>query len=68
MKPLPCACYKGRLHKTLNDVATVYLAEEINKIIASNRGISLEDAKKVRKVTKKECKAILVDFGELDAN
>lgn len=66
MKNLPCACYKRDVYEKLNDVSTEHVTEELNKIIASTRDIDLIDAKKKKKITKKECKAVLEAFGELE--
>lgn len=66
MKPLPCACYKERLHEIMNDVPRRVLAQEINEAIVLYRNIPLEEAKKKKKVTKKEAKAVMIAMGELE--
>ncbi len=68
MKPLPCACNKGRLHTHINGSRDAYLAEFTNKTIKEQRGITLEEAKKIKKLTKKECTIIMEAFGELEEN
>ncbi|MFV9549656.1 hypothetical protein [Algibacter sp. PT7-4] len=66
MKPLPCVCTKGRLHKVINGSRDAYLADIINKTIAKTRNIAIEEAKRIKKLTKKECTIVMDAFGELE--
>jgi len=67
MTPLPCACYKGRLHTKLNGVPREDLKQKINEVISEKRKITIESAKKKRIIHKDECEAVMVFFGELDS-
>lgn len=66
MDKLPCACYKERLHVKMNDVPRRVLADAINETIVLFRNITIEEAKLKKKITKKEAKKVMVDFGELE--
>jgi hypothetical protein len=66
MNNLPRACYKKDLHEKLNDVPTRFLTELINNTIVKCRKVTLDAAKKLKKITKKECEAVMVEVGEID--
>lgn len=66
MKTFPCACYKYELKTRLNGVSEEYLNDLIYKAIQDFRGYTLEQAKKVRLLTKKEARYVMIEVGEIE--
>lgn len=59
------ACFKQDLAKKLNVVPTNILRDTINRVMAENRGLDIQEVKYKRFVRQNEVKLILEELGFL---